>query len=381
MESISDLPTPSFLADLDILENNIKAMQDLCTRNGINLFPMVKTHKSMDIAKIQWKYGAEGFLAGTLDEAEKLIDNNFTDIMLAYPIADSANLRRIISLRKKGNLILSFDGKEAAEMLQELIKNTDICFDFTIIIDSGLHRFGVKPEKAAELVESLKIFSNLNFIGISTHPGQVYGASNIDEVKKAAYEEVSSLKLAKESLVKAGFRVRIIASGSTPTAPFAAESGIINVLRPGNYVFYDNIQKALGIASEKDCSLTVLGTIISHPENDIFIVDVGSKCLGLDKGAHGISLVNGYGFIMNHPELIITDLSEEVGKIKSSAPTDLKIGDKIRIIPNHACSSANMTSYLIGIRNNEIAGTLHIDARDGSIKPVHGSQCSVLSCG
>lgn len=367
MKSIYDLSTPAFLVDLDIMENNLKSMQELCTRNSIRLFPMVKTHKSMDIAKMQKDFGAAGFLAGTVDEAEKLISSNFTDVMLAYPIADKKNISRIIALRQKANLILSFDGKEAAVMLQESVKNTDICFDYTIIIDSGLHRFGVKPEKAWMLAKELKELKNLNFIGISTHPGQVYGNSNIEEVKRTAEEEVSCLKIAKDSIEKEGFKVEITASGSTPTAIFAAKSGIINILRPGNYVFYDNIQKALGVAREDNCSFTILGTIISHPEKNIYIVDVGSKCLGLDKGAHGISLVNGYGFIKNHPELVITDLSEEVGKIRATEATDLKIGDKIRIIPNHACSSANMTSYLIGIRNNQVIKTINIDARGGSV--------------
>lgn len=153
---------------------------------------------------------------------------------------------------------MSFDGKEAAVMLQEAVKNTDICFDYTIIIDSGLHRFGVKPEKAWMLAKELKELKNLNFIGISTHPGQVYGNSNIDEVKKTAEEEVSCLKIAKESIEKEGFKVRITASGSTPTAIFAIQAGIINILRPGNYVFYDNIQKALGVANEDNCSLLYL---------------------------------------------------------------------------------------------------------------------------
>jgi D-serine deaminase-like pyridoxal phosphate-dependent protein len=176
---------------------------------------------------------------------------------------------------------------------------------------------------------------------------------------------------------RAGFRINIVATGSTPTAIYAAKDENITALRPGNYVFYDNIQMALGVVPESRCALTVLGTIVSHPREDTFIMDVGSKCLGLDKGAHGISLVKGYGLIKDHPELLITDLSEEVGKIKIIGNTKVKVGDKLQVIPNHACSTANMTDYLIGHRKGEIERAIYIDIRGGSFRnpPVNDLFC------
>jgi len=181
-------------------------------------------------------------------------------------------------------------------------------------------------------------------------------------------EEIKALETAKGLLQKKGYRVDIVATGSTPTAKFAAKSNAITVLRPGNYVFYDNIQLAMGVTSEEHCALTVLATVISHPAPDKLIVDAGSKCLGLDKGAHGISIIKGFGIVKDHPELVIIDLSEEVGKIKIEGKTNLKVGDKIQIIPNHACSSANMTNYLIGHRKNVIEDTIYIDVRGGSYR-------------
>ena len=149
---------------------------------------------------------------------------------------------------------------------------------------------------------------------------------------------------------------------------FAAKDKDITIVRPGNYVFYDNIQMSIGLVREEDCALTVLATVISKPKEDVLLIDAGSKCLGLDKGAHGNSLIEGYGYIINHPELVITDLSEEVAKIKIKDHTDIKIGDKIQIIPNHSCSAANFTNYLVGHRSGVIEKLLEIDMRGGSIK-------------
>lgn len=368
MKNVKSLLTPSFLVDLDQLETNIADMQKLCTAQGVELWPMVKTHKSTAIARLQQQAGARGFLTGTLDEAEALIANGFTDIMLAYPVAAPENIARILALAPKAAITLSFDGPEAAQPFAEALDRAGLAMDYLLIIDSGLHRFGVPPEQAAELAVKLAVFSPLVFRGISTHPGHVYGAAAA-EVSGVAGQEIQALQKAKALLAAAGFTAATVATGSTPTAALAAKSGAVSVLRPGNYVFYDALQVALGVVPEEACALTVLATVIAHPRPDLWLMDAGSKCFGLDKGAHGINLASGYGIIKGHPELVIEGLSEEVGKIRAQGSTALKVGDKIAIIPNHACSCANMTDYLIGHRHGQPEKIIAIDIRSGTRKP------------
>lgn len=366
--NINQLSTPSFLVDLGILENNISDMADACKQNGKQLWPMVKTHKSSMIAKMQHDAGAEGFLAGTVDEAEKLIESGFKDIMLAYPVAGKQNIERLVELAKKARIIAAFDGEDAAKELNDALTEENIRMEYLIIIDCGLHRFGVGPKFAGQLQERLSRYGNLKLKGISTHPGQVYGAANMEEVECIARIETEALDMAVKSLKEKGFSADMVATGSTPTAKYVVKSDIVTALRPGNYVFYDNIQMALRVVPEERCSLTVLATVISQPNDEILIIDAGSKCFGLDKGAHGISLIKGFGYVKGHPELIVSDLSEEVAKIKIDGNTDVKVGDKLEIIPNHACSSANMTSFLIGHRNGTIEKTVYIDARGGAVR-------------
>jgi D-serine deaminase-like pyridoxal phosphate-dependent protein len=249
-----------------------------------------------------------------------------------------------------------------------MLATEKLSVDYLITVDCGLHRFGVKPDKVVELAKALSKLSNLTFKGIATHPGHVYGISSLSEIERVAKEETDALELATDLLVKAGFVVEIVATGSTPTLPFAVQNKTVTTLRPGNYIFYDAIQVALGIAPVDRCSLTVLATIIANPSENLFIMDAGSKCFGLDKGAHSASLVNGYGIVKNHSELIVEGLSEEVGKIKATNHTDLKVGDKIEIIPNHACAAANMTNFLIGHRKGIVDRTINIDARSGMMQ-------------
>ena len=366
---LNELSTPNFILNLDALENNLKVVQDLCNKNNKSLWPMTKTHKSSRLAKMQIEYGAKGLLVGTIDEAEAFIDNGVESITFPYPISNITNIKRVIELSKKARIILSFDNVESAKTWSDELANENLALEYFILINSGLNRLGVTPDSVVELAKELSKFNNLKFIGISTHPGHVYGVMSAKEVAPISKQEIDVMSCSKNNLVENGFNVEYVATGSTPTFFDVVDNEVFDILRPGNYPFYDNIQLSLNICKEEDCALTALGTIISRPSENLFIVDVGSKCLGLDKGAHGSSLITGFGKVKGHDNLNVIGLSEEVGKIEIVGETNLKVGDKIEIIPNHSCSCANMTSYVVGYRGDEVVEIIDIDVRGNSKKP------------
>lgn len=367
---LDQLSTPNFILNLDVLENNLKVIQELCDKNNKQLWPMTKTHKCSQIAKMQIEYGAKGLLVGTIDEAEVFVNEGIKNITFPYPIANIANIKRAIELSKKSRIILSFDNIECAKTWNEELINEDITLEYFILINSGLNRLGVKTNELLSLANELKEYKNLKLIGISTHPGHVYSVASASEVSPISKQEIEVMSEAKNILTSNGFDVEFVATGSTPTFFDVVNNEVFDILRPGNYTFYDNIQLSLDVCKEEDCSLTALGTIISRPSQDLFIVDVGSKCLGLDKGAHGSALITGFGKVKGHDELNIIGLSEEVGKIEIVGKTNLKVGDKIEIIPNHSCSCANMTSYVVGYRGDEVVEIIDIDVRGNSKKPI-----------
>lgn len=158
--NIHELQTPSFLVDLEVLEKNLKNVQRLCSENNKELWPMTKTHKSTDIAKMQREYGAKGFLVGTIDEAQAFIEEGISNITIAYPVASNSNIKRVIELAKKARIILSFDGEDGARIFNEELKEENIIMEYFIIINCGLNRLGVKPENAAELAVNLSKYKN-----------------------------------------------------------------------------------------------------------------------------------------------------------------------------------------------------------------------------
>lgn len=360
---IRELETPAILVDRSVLMYNLKRYQEACNVNGKALWPMIKTHKSVELAKLQKEVGAAGFLCGTLDECEALCDAGLTPLMYAYPVADEVSCRRVVELAKRCEFYARLDDADAAAALNAAAKAADLAISYTLIVDCGFHRFGKQPQDVVELAEKLKGFENLHLVGISTHPGHVYGEADPANMPRYGADELREMKAAADALREAGFELEMVTSGSTPTFWDAVESETVDVFHPGNYVFQDCIQMANGTAKESDCSLTVYATVISHPSPDLWICDAGAKCLGLDKGAHGNASVQGHGLIVGHPELSLDGLSEEVGKIHVHGETSLKVGDRIRIIPNHSCSAANLTDWLILTEGETVVGGMAVDAR------------------
>ena len=368
---IHNIETPAILLDLDILERNIIKFPQLA--DGKRLWPMLKTHKSTEIARMQLDQGAAGFLCGTLDECEavfeKFVRGEKLDIgiMYAYPVVSGPNIARAIKLAREYDFYLRLDHVKQAEILNRAAKEAGICINYSAIINCGLNRFGIEPGELESFLSSTAGFTHLKFCGISTHPGHVYREADSSGVIKVARQESYTMSEAAAVLRSMGIRPQFISSGSTPTYPFIQGEAVIDMLHPGNYVFMDNIQVSLGAAKERDCALTVLATVVAAPRRGEFIIDAGAKCFGLDKGAHGNDKIQGHGRVKKIANAEVSSLSEEVGKIVVSGD-GLKIGDKVEIIPNHACAAANNTGYYIGMRNGAPERVIDVDMRGNSTR-------------
>lgn len=364
---IQNLETPVTVVDLDVLERNIKSMADFCQAHGVALRPMIKTHKSPLIAKQQMQAGAVGVLVATLDEAEEMARVGILDVTIAYPLIGTGQRERLLELAARAKLTLSVDSMEAIEAYSSVFGPTADAgrppVGVLIIIDSGGRRLGVSPDGAVALGRAIEAAPGLTLAGVATHPGHVYGCSSPDEVEAVAAQETGAVLAAAEQLRGAGLAVSTVAVGSTPTARIAATVDGITELRPGNYVFFDAIQVALGAATTDDCALKVLGTVLSRPTPQTAVIDVGSKMLSSDRGAHGLDLVRGYGHIVGHPELVIERVSEELAVVSAPDGYALNIGDRIEIVPNHACTACNLVDVLVGVRDGRVESTIPVTAR------------------
>jgi len=377
---VSNLETPQILIEPEILINNIKRVQSIADRHKLKLRPHVKTHKSLEIAKLQKTHGAVGFTCSKTDEAIEFIRGGFNDILVAYPIVDIRKIERLYSCfhecqqgERKGKLRVMVDHHYGLLQLLEFAKMNNVLVEFYLKINVGLNRCGLDPDTDMDHWKEgiLKVCSDnpqyLSLVGIMSHAGHSYGAQNVEAIKEISKKEWEIMTGIYRKIKKECSTLQEVSVGSTPTVLATEEyyEGITEI-RPGNYVFMDLTQLRLGLISLEDISFSVLATVVSM-NDQYFIVDAGSKALSSDKRPHASNTILGntavnvavgdeigygaaypdYGYRIPGSRFVVEKLSEEHGwltrkKEDMASYKSLSIGSKVRIIPNHSCPVANL---------------------------------------
>ena len=151
----------------------------------------------------------------------------------------------------------------------------------------------------------------------------------------------------------------MVSTGGTPNVANLGRIKGATEHRAGTYVFNDRMMLACGAAGMDDLALHVVATIVSRAGPERGIVDAGSKTLTSDTGG-----LEGHGLILEHPEAKIARFAEEHGFLDLTKCNDRpKVGDVVRIVPNHVCVVVNMVDRLVATRGDEIVGELPVAAR------------------
>ncbi|MBI5088913.1 MAG: alanine racemase [Actinobacteria bacterium] len=357
----SQLDTPAVVVDLDRLDRNVAAMGRAARDWNVSLRPHIKTHKSRAIAMLQLAGGASGLSTAKLDEAEAMA-TVCGDLFVAYPIVTAAKAQRVGDLASTvQNFLVGLDHESAVDVLVAAARRADQPQRVLVEVDSGLGRCGVDPSAAGELARRAGRSGWLEVVGVFTHAGHAYRATGIDEVRAAARSEVEAVLRAAQTLPSSDV-APIISVGSTPTTRVDVDRTGVTEVRPGNYVFLDRTQVHLGVATIEECSLSVIATVVSAHQGRA-VIDAGSKVFGLDRGGHGTASIEGFG-VDTVTGLTVSWLSEEHGVI-TDPDGRLRVGDRVDVVPNHACVVTNLTAVLYGVRGGAIETTFTIDARGG----------------
>ena len=371
---IDRVETPAVLLDETRMMGNLRAMQDLADRHGVALRPHIKTHKSLEIGRRQVGLGASGVTVATVDEAQVFIEGGFESITVARPVVSPGKWDRLLSaVKTQGtDLRVVTDSKEGIQVAGERAAAYELTIGLFLKIDVGLHRCGLLPDdpRTGKLAGMIHDHANLEFRGILSHAGHVYGSKSRAEAAEAAEAERRTMVAVRDALQSDGLPVREVSVGATPAVLASERFDGITEIRPGNYVFLDLLPVRVGVARVADVALTVLATVISKNER-YFVTDAGSKTLTSDTGVHGMTGNQGFGlaypasgFQESDSEMIVEKVSEEHGMVGRNG-LDLAIGSKIRVVPVHSCPVANLArSY--AVLTPDGLETWPVDAAGGS---------------
>jgi D-serine deaminase-like pyridoxal phosphate-dependent protein len=360
MRSIHDLETPVVLVDLDVLEGNIARMAERARTLGVRLRPHAKTHKVLEVGRRQIAAGATGLSVAKTSEAEVFAGAGFDDLFIAYPVVGADKAQRLLALSERlRRLAVGVDSVEGASTLAGAFRAAGRTLDVMLKVDTGLHRVGVLPERAPEMARRLADVPGLRLRGIFTHAGHGYGEETPDGVAQVARHEGRTMAAVADELRRAGLAVEEVSVGSTPTAREAMAQPGVTECRPGNYVYHDGSQVALGTCAPADCAMTILATVVSVPAADRAVVDAGSKTLSTDPlRPHPV----GFGQIVGRRSRI-QRLSEEHGVIGVEGGDSFRVGERVRIVPNHACVVSNLHDRIVGLRGEAVESELLVAAR------------------
>jgi len=350
--TLEALETPCLVLDADRMDRNIKRLRNRIDDLGLSLRPHLKTAKSIDVARRLMSAPEGPATVSTLKEAEQFAAAGVRDMIYAVGIAPS-KLARVAELRAKGvDLVVVLDTVEQAQAVAEASRDAEMRIPAMIEIDCDGHRSGVVPGNHAQLLEiGQTLGAGAELRGVLSHAGDSYKGGGDEALRRCAEVERLAVVEAAQLLRGAGLACPVVSVGSTPTAHHAKDLTGVTEVRAGVFVFFDLVMAGIGICQVDDIALSVLATVIGHQrEKGWIITDGGWMSLSRDRGTSRQAIDQGYGLVSNidgnaYQDIIVADANQEHGilAVRPGSPArlpDLAIGDRVRILPNHACATA-----------------------------------------
>ncbi|WFE75383.1 alanine racemase [Roseinatronobacter sp. S2] len=344
----AQIATPAVLVDLDIAQANIDRFQAHATRAGVAVRPHIKTHKLPMLAHAQIRAGAVGITCQKLSEARAMISQGgIADILITYNIVGNDKLSELRALAQKVRVRVTADSQDVVAGLSRAFADAPQPLDVLVECDTGAGRCGVlTPDAACALAQTIAQAPGLRFGGLMTYPPA-----------NAVHHVSDWLTQAAQRCEGAGLPVSVISTGGSPDMWAVQSLPWPTEYRAGTYVYNDRSLVARGVCDWGACALTVLATVVSVPAPDRAVIDAGSKVLSSD-----LLGLTGHGHVLGRPDISIAALSEEHGILHADTIA-LKVGDRVRIVPNHACVVANLLDRVHLLRAGVPQGETQVTAR------------------
>lgn len=361
--SVEALPTPSCVVDANRLEANVDRWQRMCERSGVAFRPHAKTHKTIELARLQLEAGACGMTCATVGEAEVLAEAGVHDLVVAYPLLSLDGCRRLAALAALGaRLGTNVDSEFGARRLGAAAVEAGVTVRVHLDVDTGLGRSGVDKHDVPGLLRLARLVSGLEGLelqGVTTYRGAMYREAPA-EAADAGVEEARLVTSLAEALRREGVVLGTVSAGSTPTGLAVAGSKGMTEIRAGTYVFNDLMQVELGAATWDQVALSIMTTVVSTGASWATI-DAGSKTFGGDVRAPQGDGPAVYARAADRPATI-TRMSEELGIVENRSE-GLKLGELVHWYPAHACTCVNLADELFIVRAGVVEHVWSVAAR------------------
>jgi len=181
---------------------------------------------------------------------------------------------------------------------------------------------------------------------------------DIRDPEERRQRTLQSMSLATETRelieTRANIPVEIISGGGTGTYDISGVIDGVDEIQAGSYALMDHFYQ--GVRPEFQLALSVLVTVISTPGPARAVLDVGLKGVGAEFGPP---------IILGRPHDSVPSFKSEEHTIARVADEPLHVGDKLRLVPSHGCTTCNLHRWIYAARNGVVE----------EVWPIEGSGC------
>ena len=354
---------PTLLLNEQAVRGNIARMATKARQSGVNFRPHFKTHQSAEIGEWFRQEGVEAITVSSIDMAGYFARAGWQDITIAFP----ANPRQAGDLRQLAaqiHLGLLVESTETAARLSHIVANP---VDIWLKIDVGAHRTGLAWDRPGEVLavsKAVQAAPNLRLKGLLTHASQTYAGRGAEDVTRRYLDSVERIHGLRLELAKHGIGDLRVSTGDTPGSSLAPDLGPVDEIRPGNFVFYDAMQLAIGSCRLEDVGVALACPVVArHPERNEILVHGGAVHLSSDffmqedHRAYGLVCLpdeNGWGAPL--PGAYVARLSQEHGVLHVSAEdmARMQVGDLVCVLPAHSCLTVTLMKRFLTLEGRLI---------------------------
>ena len=344
---------PTLVVDRARAERNIARMRAKAAVSGVRFRPHFKTHNSVEVGEWFRAAGTTAITVSSVQHAVTFADAGWDDITIAFPLVTRA-MPTIRDLAGRVRLGVLLDSPAAADALAGVGTAVDVWVD----VDAGYGRSGVAWDDRTRLAEVAAAVGRLGrhrLRGVLTHSGQTYHAPSREAIQAIWTETAARLRAANEVLASTTGAAELeVSVGDTPGCSIVPRFDGVDEVRPGNFVFCDLQQLAVGACTEDDLALAIACPIVGvYPARGEAVIHGGSVQLSRDAAPgpgdgenYGrLAMVEADGWrLLPAEDGFVRGVSQEHGVLRCSpeALAGLHVGDLAFIVPAHACLPANL---------------------------------------
>lgn len=354
MMHLSTIETPALVLDVAQLERNIATMAAYFSAAPADLRPHFKTHKSPLIAHMQLAAGAIGMTCAKLGEAEQLVLAGVRDILIANQVVAPAKLDRLAGLAHHATLTIAVDAPDNVRALGAAARAAGSTIGVVVEVDVGMGRCGVLPgEPTLDLARLVSQTRGLRLAGVMGYEGHAVLVADRAARTAAALAAMTALTQTADFVRAARLEVSIVTGGGTGTYDISSQVAGMTEIEAGSYATMDARYATLGLPFGQ--ALFLHATVISRPTAQRVILDAGMKAITHEFGLPPVTDLAGARLL---------SLSEEHGTLELSQPDAAPaVGDVVRLIPSHGCTTINLHERYYAIRGEHMDGIWPIAGR------------------